>query len=144
MSTTFCEKCKLEHPGQPCDFKDGECRETPNADTHSYSDLGGFEPYCPRTKTGYDLRLAGRERPRRKEIMKTTMLPGCCGLKTIHQIGCLGRVDAFSTREAEAFDEMVKVGTAQDGMWASYGKAPDTIAIITDSPRYNKPAEFEK
>lgn len=74
--------------------------------------------------------------------MKTTMLPGCCGLKTIHQIGCLGKVDAFSKKETEIFDDMVKVGTAQDGMWMNYGKALDTIAIITDSVRYNKSAEF--
>jgi len=63
MSTTFCEKCKLEHPGQPCDFKDGECRETPNADTHSYSDLGGFEPYCPRPKRGTTFGLLAGQGP---------------------------------------------------------------------------------
>lgn len=76
--------------------------------------------------------------------MKTTMLPGCCGLKTIHQIGCLGKDDAFSNKEATPFDDMVKTGTAQEGQWASYGKAPDTIAIISDSNRYNSPAAFAK
>lgn len=76
--------------------------------------------------------------------MKTTMLPGCCGLKTIHMIGCLGKVDAFSAKEAEPFDAMVNTGKAQEGAWAAYGKAPDTIAIITNSPRYNKPEEFER
>lgn len=76
--------------------------------------------------------------------MKTTMIPGCCGLKTIYQIGCLGKLDEYSKKDAKPFDELVKVGTAQDGNWASYGKAPDTIAIITTSPRYNKPEEFER
>jgi hypothetical protein len=81
---------------------------------------------------------------RRIGTMNTTMIPGCCGLKTIHHIGCLGKVDKFSEEETKQFDDLVKAGTAQDGMWASYGKALDTIAIITNSPRYNKPEQFEK
>jgi hypothetical protein len=76
--------------------------------------------------------------------MKTSMIPGCCGLKTIHQIGSLGKTDAFSAKDAAAFDGLVKVGTAGDGNWATYGKAPDTIAIITTSDRYNKPEEFKR
>jgi hypothetical protein len=76
--------------------------------------------------------------------METTMIPGCCGLKTIHHIGCLGKVDAFSAKEAEKFDKLAYAGTADAGNWNTYGKAPDTIAIITDSPRYNKPEEFER
>ncbi len=28
MATEFCTKCKLEHPGRECDYKDGECAET--------------------------------------------------------------------------------------------------------------------
>jgi hypothetical protein len=76
--------------------------------------------------------------------MKTSMLPGCCGLKTVYQIGCLGKVDALSKKDTEKFDDMTKKGTAEDGNWATYGKAPDTIAIITTSPRYNKPEEFKR
>ena len=76
--------------------------------------------------------------------MKTTMIPGCCGLKTIHVIGCLGKTDAFNVKESEQFDEMTKAGTAQEGQWMTYGKALDTVAIITDSPRYNKPEEFAR
>jgi hypothetical protein len=76
--------------------------------------------------------------------MKTSMIPGCCGLKTIYQIGCLGKEDALSAKDAESFDGLVKEGKAGDGNWNTYGKALDTIAIITDSPRYNKPAEFLK
>jgi hypothetical protein len=75
--------------------------------------------------------------------METTMIPGCCGLKTIHRIGCLGRGDALSAKEAKTFDDLVKVGTAGAGNWNIYGKALDTIAIITSSPRYNKEVEFE-
>jgi uncharacterized phage-like protein YoqJ len=76
--------------------------------------------------------------------MKTTMIPGCCGLKTIHQIACLGKTDELSKKMTSEFDEMVKKGTANDGQWYSYGKAPDTVAIITTSPRYNKKEEFER
>jgi hypothetical protein len=76
--------------------------------------------------------------------METSMIPGCCGLKTIHRISCLGKEDAFSKKEAAAFDELVKDGKAGAGNWNTYGKAPDTIAIVTDSNRYNKPAEFKR
>lgn len=76
--------------------------------------------------------------------MQTTMIPGCCGLKTVHAIGCLGKDDAFSKKTTEMFDELVKKGTAVEGNWNTYGKAPDTIAIITTSKRYNKPGEFDK
>lgn len=76
--------------------------------------------------------------------METTMMPGCCGLKTIHGIGCLGKIDAFSNKEAEQFDDMCKVGTAQAGRWNTYGRALDTVAIITDSKRYNTPEQFAK
>ena len=77
--------------------------------------------------------------------MKTTMLPGCCGLKTVHDIGCLGKADDFSKKQTALFEDMVKLGTAQEGQWASYGKALDTIAIISDSKRYNpRPEEFER
>jgi hypothetical protein len=76
--------------------------------------------------------------------METTMIPGCCGLKTVHKIGCLGKEDALSAKDAAGFDKLVDVGTAMAGNWNTYGKAKDTIAIITDSNRYNKPAEFKK
>lgn len=72
------------------------------------------------------------------------MVPGCCGLKTIRRLACLGKEDALSVKEAENFDALVKPGTAGKGEWATYGKAPDTIAIITDSLRYNKPEEFKR
>jgi hypothetical protein len=76
--------------------------------------------------------------------METTMIPGCCGLKTIHKIGCLGKDDEFSAKEAAPFDELSAKGTAGAGNWNTYGKAPDTIAIITDSSRYNTAASFAK
>jgi hypothetical protein len=82
---------------------------------------------------------------RGKNNMETTMIPGCCGLKTIHKLGCLGKDDAFSAKEAEAFDTLAKSGMAGAGNWNTYGKALDTIAIITDSKRYhNDPKEFKK
>jgi hypothetical protein len=28
MATSFCEKCKENHPGRACDYADGECAET--------------------------------------------------------------------------------------------------------------------
>ena len=76
--------------------------------------------------------------------METTMIPGCCGLKTIHKLSCLGKEDALSKKEAAKFDELAKVGTAGAGNWNTYGCAKDTVAIITTSPRYNKPGEFER
>jgi uncharacterized phage-like protein YoqJ len=70
------------------------------------------------------------------------MIPGCCGLKTIHMISCLSKADEFSKKETAMFDDMVKDGKAQEGQWNTYGKALDTIAIITDSKRYNTPEQF--
>jgi hypothetical protein len=76
--------------------------------------------------------------------METTMIPGCCGLKTVHRLACIGKSDALSNEETKKFDALVKDGKAGAGNWNAYGKAPDTIAIITDSPRYNKPEEYRK
>jgi hypothetical protein len=76
--------------------------------------------------------------------MNTTMIPGCCGLKTIHRINCLGKEDAMSEKEAAGFDALVNTGKAQTGEWANYGKAPDTIAIISENPSYTKPEEFKR
>ena len=76
--------------------------------------------------------------------MQTTMIPGCCGLKTIHRISCLGKTDELSKKEAAAFDKLADAGTAGEGNWNTYGKAPDTVAIITTSSRYNKKEEFEQ
>lgn len=28
MATDFCTKCKEQHPGRVCDYKDGDCAET--------------------------------------------------------------------------------------------------------------------
>ena len=74
----------------------------------------------------------------------TTMLPGCCGLKVAHKLNCIGNTDELSKKHAEGFDEKVKKNTADDGMWAAYGKAPETICVISDSPSYTKPEEFER
>ncbi len=77
--------------------------------------------------------------------LATEMMPGCCGLKVIRNLACLGKEDEYSKREAETFDKLTKVGTAGAGQWASYGKAPDTVAIISTSERYkNQGHEFEK
>lgn len=74
----------------------------------------------------------------------TDMLPGCCGLKIIHHLGSLAKDDAYSKKEAEAFDGLVNTGKAKNGQWKDYGKSPDTIAIISNSDRYNKPEEFKR
>lgn len=79
-----------------------------------------------------------------KTTLKTIMFPSCCGLKIVHKLKCLGLSDPLSEKHAEAFDSLVKVGTAEEGNWYTYGKAPETVAIITSSKRYNKPEEFKK
>ena len=76
--------------------------------------------------------------------MITTMMPGCCGLKIIRSLGCLGKTDAYSTKAAGDFDKLVNTGKAGEGQWYSYGRAPDTVAIISSSPRYTKPEEFQR
>lgn len=76
--------------------------------------------------------------------MHTDMMPGCCGLKIIRTLRCLGKIDEFSKKEAETFDALVNTGKAGYGNWATYGCAKDTIAVITDSNRYNKPEEYQR
>lgn len=75
---------------------------------------------------------------RPKTTIMTSMIPGCCGLKTVRLLGCLGKTDAMSKESAEGFDALVKLGTADDGNWNTYGKAPDTIAILTSSNHYHQ------
>lgn len=82
--------------------------------------------------------------PRQGVALATSMIPGCCGLKTVRQLHCLGKTDELSKGHAEGFDKKVNVGTADDGNWATYGRAPETIAIITNSTSYCTQAEFER
>lgn len=74
----------------------------------------------------------------------TTMMPGCCGLKVAHKLNCLGNTDELSKKHAAGFDDKVKKGTADDGNWNTYGKAPETVCVISDSPAYTKPEEFKR
>lgn len=76
--------------------------------------------------------------------LHTSMIPGCCGLKTIHKLNCLGNDDDLSAKYAKEFDKLVEDGKAMDGNWNTYGKAVETVLVITDSPRYTKPEEFER
>ena len=32
MAAQFCQKCKKSHPGRDCDYDEGECAETRDAD----------------------------------------------------------------------------------------------------------------
>lgn len=74
----------------------------------------------------------------------TEMMPGCCGLKVIRYLGCLGKEDALSKKDAESFDALVNTGKARTGQWATYGKALDTVAVISTSSRYTTSEEFKK
>lgn len=77
--------------------------------------------------------------------LTTVMMPGCCGLKVLRYLGCLGKTDDYSKKDAERFDTLVNTGKAEQGEWATYGKAPDTVAIISTSDRYQRQGhEFEK
>lgn len=74
----------------------------------------------------------------------TEMIPGCCSLKTVRYLKCLGLTDDLSKEEAAKFDTLTEKKTADSGNWASYAHAPETIAIVTDNPSYNKPEEIAK
>lgn len=76
--------------------------------------------------------------------MITSMIPGCCALKTIRRIGCLGNLDEISKKAAEDFDKLTQTGKADDGNWNTYGKAPETIAILTTSGTYHSDKEETK
>lgn len=69
--------------------------------------------------------------------MITSMIPGCCGLKVIRKLGCLGKTDAASVKATEQFDALTSSGKADDGNWNTYGKSPDCIAIISTSKSYH-------
>lgn len=43
----------------------------------------------------------------------------------------------MSKQAAEGFEKLVKKATADDGNWNTYGKAPETIAILTTSGSYH-------
>lgn len=76
--------------------------------------------------------------------ISTEMMPGCCGLKVVRYLAAIGKTDAFSLKDAETFDALVTSGKAGKGEWASYGRAPDTVCVISESPRYTKPEEFQR
>lgn len=84
-------------------------------------------------------------KPASRSQLLTSMIPGCCGLKVVRVLSCLGKTDALSKQIAEEFDKQVLKGTADDGNWNTYGKALETIAIISTSNRYhvNDPEQKE-
>lgn len=78
------------------------------------------------------------------QAIATTMMPGCCGLKVVHRINCIGNTDELSKKYAEDFVKKTQKGTADDGNWMSYNHAPETVCVISDSPSYTKPEEYAR
>jgi len=64
--------------------------------------------------------------------MKARELVGCCGLRVVYNLECLGLEDAWSRREAKKFDT-IKVRGIMNGH-----NCGATIVTITDDPGFDE------